>query len=203
MNKHIPDASDGDLRQQRTRKQLMTALLSWMEERPFREISVVDICRRAMVHRTTFYAHFDGKQDLLRYCITQLQRSLEEACCAKQSFSTPHAFYMAMAEQVLKFMRTHQKLYRTGVAGCNGIDLQLLEELLAGVLEQQLREDGLRSSQLFPQVAAHFYAGAILSLTRWWLDQDMPLPEEALLHHLDCLIPPLDWGTEGVESACE
>ena len=48
-----------DLRQRRTRKLLADALLSLLEERPLSEISVVDICQRAMVHRTTLYAHFD------------------------------------------------------------------------------------------------------------------------------------------------
>ena len=56
-----------DLRQRRTRKLLADALLSLLEERPLSEISVVDICQRAMVHRTTFYAHFDDKLALLRY----------------------------------------------------------------------------------------------------------------------------------------
>ncbi len=205
MKKCIPEAIEGDLRQQRTRKQLMTALLSWLEERPFHEISVVDICRRAMVHRTTFYAHFDSKQELLRYAVTQLQCSLEEACCVGRTFATPHEFYMALAGQVLTFMREHQALYRTGAAGCNGIDLQMLETLVAGELEQRLKKTGLWADNpdLYPQVAAHFYAGAILSLVRWWLDQEMPVPEEVLLRHLEKLIPRLDWGREGVESACD
>ena len=38
-----------DLRQRRTRKLLADALLSLLEERPLSEISVVDICQRAMV----------------------------------------------------------------------------------------------------------------------------------------------------------
>ena len=58
-----------DLRQRRTRKLLADALLSLLEERPLSEISVVDICQRAMVHRTTFYAHFDDKLALLRYAV--------------------------------------------------------------------------------------------------------------------------------------
>lgn len=63
-----------DLRQRRTRKLLADALLSLLEERPLSEISVVDICQRAMVHRTTFYAHFDDKLALLRYAVDELQK---------------------------------------------------------------------------------------------------------------------------------
>ena len=66
-----------DLRQRRTRKLLADALLSLLEERPLSEISVVDICQRAMVHRTTFYAHFDDKLALLRYAVDELQKYFE------------------------------------------------------------------------------------------------------------------------------
>ena len=51
-----------DLRQRKTRALLVKALAELMEERPFSELSVVDICSRAMVHRTTFYAHFNDSK---------------------------------------------------------------------------------------------------------------------------------------------
>ena len=54
-------AGKEDLRKRRSKQHLSEALIALMEERPFREISVVDICERAMVHRTTFYAHFEDK----------------------------------------------------------------------------------------------------------------------------------------------
>ncbi|HYD10307.1 MAG TPA: TetR/AcrR family transcriptional regulator [Acidimicrobiales bacterium] len=34
-------------------------------ERGYEQISVVDVCERAMVHRTTFYKHYTGKGELL------------------------------------------------------------------------------------------------------------------------------------------
>lgn len=47
---------------------LADALIGLMEEKPFDEISVSDICVRAEVGRTTYYRHCDrrnGKEDLL------------------------------------------------------------------------------------------------------------------------------------------
>ena len=61
-----------DLRQRRSKQHLSEALLELMSERPFREISVVDVCQRARVHRTTFYAHFEDKNALLRYVLAEL-----------------------------------------------------------------------------------------------------------------------------------
>ena len=69
-----------DLRQRKTRKLLVDALAQLLEEHSFQELSVTDICRRAMVHRTTFYAHFNDKQELLRYLLHGLERECADTC---------------------------------------------------------------------------------------------------------------------------
>ena len=54
-----------DLRIVRTRKLLSTALFDLLESTPYEKISVMDICEKAMVHRATFYNHFEDKEHLL------------------------------------------------------------------------------------------------------------------------------------------
>lgn len=56
-----------DLRVKRTHKLLSQALLSLIEHHSFNSISVKEICEEAMVHRATFYTHFNDKYDLLAY----------------------------------------------------------------------------------------------------------------------------------------
>src|SRR5437763_13744482 len=58
-----------DLRVRRTYKFLWDALLALMTERNFESITVTDICERAMVHRTTFYKHYEDKNGLLFHVI--------------------------------------------------------------------------------------------------------------------------------------
>ena len=78
-----------DPRQRKTRALLVKALAELMEERPFSELSVVDICSRAMVHRTTFYAHFNDKRELLSYLLSQLERECVETCLPKEEMTSP------------------------------------------------------------------------------------------------------------------
>ncbi|WP_136706111.1 TetR/AcrR family transcriptional regulator [Agromyces sp. H66] len=54
-----------DLRSRRTEQHLRDALVALMAQRGYDSITVVDICDRAMVHRTTFYKHYEDKFDLL------------------------------------------------------------------------------------------------------------------------------------------
>ena len=58
-----------DLRAVRTRKMLSKALFEMLTEQPIEKINVNDICDRAMVHRTTFYKHFESKFHLLTFAI--------------------------------------------------------------------------------------------------------------------------------------
>lgn len=70
-----------DLRVRRTHKLLWEALMAELSERPFEAITVKDICERAMVHRTTFYKHYEDKYALLERGMRQMYDALvaEEA----------------------------------------------------------------------------------------------------------------------------
>ena len=58
-------AEQTDLRVRRTHKLLWEALMAELSQRTIEEITVSDICERAMVHRTTFYKHYEDKYALL------------------------------------------------------------------------------------------------------------------------------------------
>ena len=61
-----------DRRVARTRAALHQALAQLIHEKPYEEIGVGDIAERANVGRTTFYAHFQGKDELLVSGIEEL-----------------------------------------------------------------------------------------------------------------------------------
>ena len=65
MRNQPSEASKEDLRQRRTKKLLTEALLSLMEEQPFSEISVVDICLRANP-RSYFLSVFQSALSFVR-----------------------------------------------------------------------------------------------------------------------------------------
>src|SRR5262245_43646956 len=59
-------AEGGDRRVHRTRTALFHALIELILERDYDAISVGEIAEKANVGRSTFYAHFTDKDDLLR-----------------------------------------------------------------------------------------------------------------------------------------
>ena len=100
-----------DLRQRKTRALLVKALAELMEERPFSELSVVDICSRAMVHRTTFYAHFNDKRELLSYLFSQLEQECVETCLPKEEITSPKDYFLTAAKNTLEFFQRRRSLY--------------------------------------------------------------------------------------------
>lgn len=54
-----------DKRVERSRRLLMDALFSLLEEMPYRKISVAHLAERSGVARPTFYLHYKSKDDLL------------------------------------------------------------------------------------------------------------------------------------------
>lgn len=179
-----------DLRQRKTRRQLTQALVELMEERPFQELSVTDICRRAMVHRTTFYAHFNDKQELLHYLLTQLERECI-AVCVPTDADSPRQFFLTAARNALAFFKERKALYRACLESGTDTETRLLEDAAAGELCLRLSQPPFRDALpgVDPRIAARFYVGAMLSLLRWWLVSPDPVPEEVLLSHLDRFIP--------------
>ena len=63
-----------DLRIRRSRKHLIEALFTLVQDQPLQKISVRDITEEAMVNRSTFYAHFVDKYDLFTTAIGQRMR---------------------------------------------------------------------------------------------------------------------------------
>ena len=179
-----------DPRQRKTRALLVKALAELMEERPFSELSVVDICSRAMVHRTTFYAHFNDKRELLSYLLSQLERECVETCLPKEEMTSPKEYFLPAVKNALGFFQDRRSLYLACLNSGMEAEVHVLSDRAAQELCRRLSQPAFRDAapEVDPQIAARFYIGAVLALIRWWLTNDDPVPQETLLSNLSHFI---------------
>jgi AcrR family transcriptional regulator len=67
-----------DRRIGKTRRMLQDALFSLMQDKQYNKITIQEIIDRADVGRSTFYSHYETKDDLLLGCIEHLLESLNQ-----------------------------------------------------------------------------------------------------------------------------
>lgn len=181
----------GDLRVRRTYKLLSEALLSLLLERSFEEIFVTDICERAMVHRTTFYKHFEDKYHLLDFCVQELIRTFEGDGTHLYSAESMKDYYMGLIRKSLEYMAVHKELFLTGIlrAGNNSM-LPMLNLSVNNLIQTKLQEnEKLGVYHKIPNpVIAQFYSGALISASIWWLESDTPISIDEMVHYISLLI---------------
>ncbi|MCI5552855.1 MAG: TetR/AcrR family transcriptional regulator [Tenericutes bacterium] len=85
-----------DLRIMKTKKALYQSLIQLMKEKTFEEIRVSDICELALINRSTFYAHFDDKYELLYDYIKDLKNDLKTELSKNKEISNTKEYYIEM-----------------------------------------------------------------------------------------------------------
>jgi AcrR family transcriptional regulator len=158
-----------DRRVRRTRQLLIDALLALVVERGYEGLTVQDVLDRADVGRSTFYAHFRDKDDLLQAAFARL-RAVLEGHTRGQGAASLSDISLAL------FCHTadHRPLYRAMVGRPSGaLMLRVAHEQLSDVVRPHLDQAAGRLS-VPPDVAAQYYVSALFGLLTWWLDADLP-----------------------------
>ena len=86
-----------DLRIQKTYMSVTKALIEMMEEMPFEDIKVKELCDRAMIRKSTFYKHFADKYELLAFIVKEVINDYNERIRQDSPADDPVAFYNKMS----------------------------------------------------------------------------------------------------------
>jgi len=171
-----------DRRVARTRGTLHQALLSLILEKGYEAISVEDICERANIGRSTFYAHFTSKDDLKRSGLEHLRRELLErhrnASASLPASARPLGFSLPMFEHA----RDHKHLYRALVGSKGGaIALDTIRRTLCDFVRGELATTGVKDATGIPrELVVQHIVGAYMAALIWWLDGGAKLPPERM-----------------------
>jgi AcrR family transcriptional regulator len=109
----------GDLRVQRSRRALHRALVALILEHGWDRVSVLAVCKRAKVGRSTFYAHFADKEDLLIGGLDHVREDLRARNQTSASLA-PFAFVPGMIEHADQSRR----LFRAVIGKRSGLAVQ-------------------------------------------------------------------------------
>jgi AcrR family transcriptional regulator len=171
-----------DRRVARTRAALQQAQVSLILRKGYEAVTVEHICEAANVGRSTFYAHFTGKDDLRRSGLEHLRKQLVD--WQREALATPgdvknrsFGFSLTMFEHA----RDHIDLYRALVGGRGGaIALGAIRGILSDLVRSELAAtSGKNSAEAIPrELVVQYVVGAYMAVLTWWLDKGARLPPE-------------------------
>lgn len=178
-NKDGPDVPERqDARTARTHKALSEALVALMLDREFVDITVQDVLDRAGVGRSTFYAHFRNKDDLLLSDAERFLGLLEQHL----ERTSPDGGRVAPLGELAAHVADYADFAR---AVERSPQREALWDLFVGhfarIIERRLGAVPAHAHDALPrEVSARLFAAAAIALLRWWMDRDRPMPPAEL-----------------------
>jgi AcrR family transcriptional regulator len=189
-----------DRRVNRTQKLLHDALHQLMGQKRYDDITVQDIIDRADVGRSTFYAHFQDKEELAVSELTQIMENLNEAM--EQSEQDSQRLLPALA--IFKHVQGHKEIISSMLCDHGtAFFFDRGKEFWARRLEERLQTllPPRREPAVPLPLIAECIAGMYLSLLKWWLENKMPYSAEQIAQMTEQMLLPGIWNALGVEPA--
>ena len=183
-----------DRRQKRTRSAIFQAFNQLLSQKSYSRITVQDIIDAANVGRTTFYAHFETKDDLLRELCTDMfdhviTSAKEEALFHDHMVASDAP--IAVISHILWHIKANSRNI-TGVLSCESSDLFLrhLREYLSRLMEPWLKE-----TEPFPGVPKDFLldhlSSSFVNVIQYWIKCGLSQTPETMTDYFMAAIGPL------------
>ena len=171
-----------DRRVRRTRQTLHETLMRLTVERGYDEITVADIAAAANIGRSTFYAHFTDKEDLLRSAGGTLRAALMQEHAAAGTDATATDRMLGFSHFMTAHLAEQRVLYRALMRGRAGsILLDLIRHAVCDIVRSEL-VPGMKSTNapLDDELSVQFLVGGYMSVLTWWLDRGGKEPPEVI-----------------------
>ncbi len=199
--------NDLDRRVQKTRKLLQGALIELVAEKSYESVSIREILDRANVGRSTFYAHFQDKDQLLHSILDRLDELFMQHeklfLDAKKNLGNAdimnltHEFSPTLS--LFQFVGENYRFFKAmlGNRGYGVFAKPVYEYVFAhvhGLFTKPVHNDVvanmhepfkvLRSHEKYgsleSEIAAHYFVSALLGILVWWVEKDLPCTAEEM-----------------------
>ena len=185
-----------DRRQKKTREAIFTAFTSLLAEKNYNQISVQEIIDTADVGRTTFYAHFETKDYLLKDLCEELFGHIIDT-----AMGLPHGHYhyscgSATDSVFLHLLRHLQENDRNILellsSQNNDLFLRYFKSNLKKLKILQYAEKGhLKNSKLPEDYLVNHITSSFVETVSWWLSHDMKESPEQITEYFLATIEPI------------
>ena len=180
-----------DLRVIKTNKILFEALTTLMKEKTFEKIKISDICEVALINRSTFYAHYEDKYELLLALIEDLKDNLLIELNKNEVESLSKEYFMELLEILIDHIDCKREIYSAILShNKNGIFVDFLIDVVNRDLAKRLKDSQeVIKSNIPADIISKFYLGGIINIGVDWIINKDKYNKPQILLYLDKLIP--------------
>jgi AcrR family transcriptional regulator len=168
-----------DRRVQKTRSLLRNALATLISEKPYDQIVIKEILDRANVGRSTFYTHFNDKDDLLISSIHGMVETVRSAKLRQSATWHERILWFSLPIFEYHYAHRHDGQHTMGDRGraIHHDRLQrVLSEMITGVVGTEFAGRRKTNRAMPPELIAQYIASTFVLVLDWWLDSQDRLP---------------------------
>jgi AcrR family transcriptional regulator len=180
-----------DRRQQRTRDAIFKAFRSLLEKKRYTHISVQDIVDEANIGRSTFYAHFETKDELLKAMCTEIfNHVFSEELNSEEThdFSKDNKSIAPRLTHILYHLKDSEKNI-AAILSCESGELfmKFFKEYLSELFSQYLPET---KANIPVDFVLNHLTGSFTEAVKWWIANRMKnTPEEIVRYYTEVRFP--------------
>ena len=180
-----------DLRIVKTKKILFNSLLNLMKIKNFEKIKISDICEESLVNRSTFYAHYDDKYELLIDLFEERKLSLLKVFEDNENKAFSKEYLMELLSILIDHIEENKEIYSAILANNrNGILIDFLIDAIEKDVSEKLKGNSeIMISNLPLDIIVKFYAGGLINIGIDCITRTKKYSKKELLLYIDKLIP--------------
>ena len=162
---------------------LCKSLFELLEEKDFDDIKINEICDNALVHKTTFYNHFEDKYDLLNYIVHDMHENIKNLADKNNGIIN---YYLSIARLYIKTIKENPKVFSSVIKSDNNkIGYSIFYELYVHDVEEELKKYNI---PVPPNYVTKFYVNGVFALVDEWFINGMIEDENTIIKYIEILI---------------
>lgn len=183
-----------DRRQIKTRATIFTAFTSLLEEKSYNSITIQNIIDKALIGRSTFYSHFETKEDLANALCTELFDHIVTTAMNQQStgglYFCNNASYSVTCHIMHHLLENDHNILTLLSCESSELFIQSFKNRMDDLVRNLILND--KQSYPVPQefLISHI-SSTFVETIQWWLKGDKKQSPEELDRYFHAVIDPI------------
>ena len=179
-----------DLRIKKTQKALSEAMFELLQTQCFEDISIIDICEKANVHRATFYKHYKDKNEFIEQVTNEKLFELFQQSIEGIDITDKTTVYKSIIRTATNFVYDHKHMFRLAAGTTNVKYYNSTVKIIENSIMKFISESKINTaiSDVPTDVIAVFITGGLFALFSWWIINEAEYSPEDIESYLEKLV---------------